>query len=312
MSRIKRVIPIPRPSLGTLEDLEAALGQPLPVYLDEWARQALALVRDQAEYEVLQLTMRLEQDAKALGEASAARVKPRVRDVVADRATPGGFALEWVEYRFAHRAGKTLYHTRVIPRGEGDRYPSSAFRGLLRDWQRPIVTEAERELGRIRRIVRKIAAVRTAYRDLAREWAEYMEAEETPARPAVPGTSIPEPLPAPRADHDAALAREGIVERPRAQKKASAPAPAKPASGVPKQAPAKPPKAARPAQPPAAPRPSATPARPPAPAPTQAPQEKPRPKAYRDALDDHTLPDFYGDLEREGYVLPDDMRPPDL
>ncbi len=59
-----------------------------------------------------------------------------------------------------------------IRKGDGDRYPKSAFRGIARDWQRPLVEEAEQGFGAIRAAARQLAEVRTRFRAAAKRCRE--------------------------------------------------------------------------------------------------------------------------------------------
>jgi hypothetical protein len=96
----------------------------------------------------------------------------RVRPQRADRATPGAFSIEWVTYRYVHSASGVVYLSDYIRKGDGDRYPKSAFRGIARDWQRPLVEEAEQGFAAIRAAARQIAEVRTRFRAAAKRCRE--------------------------------------------------------------------------------------------------------------------------------------------
>lgn len=104
------------------------------------------------------------------------RIAVRIRDQRAERATPGGFSIEWVTYRYGNTPGGKIYLSEYLPKGEGDRYPKGAFRGIARAWQRALIDEAERQFARVRKLAREVAQVRARYRAATKELAE-METE---------------------------------------------------------------------------------------------------------------------------------------
>ncbi len=144
--------------------------------IDQWVVAQLADLRDEARavvtgYEAaIQAALR-DEDRRSLGQ-----VILRVRVPASPPATPGTFAVDWYRYHYARQGGRLRCFTTYIPRGDGDGYPPSAFRGLLRAWQRPLVLAAEARCALIRRAVRQIAQVRTQYRTAERTRREVQEA----------------------------------------------------------------------------------------------------------------------------------------
>ena len=92
-----------------------------------------------------------------------------------ERATPGRFTIEWVTVRIARASGRgPLYLSDYLCKGDGDRYPASAFRGVLLDWQRPLVAETEDAFAKIRRGVRLVAQARAQIRAAEKYLAELL------------------------------------------------------------------------------------------------------------------------------------------
>ncbi|EGV18826.1 hypothetical protein ThimaDRAFT_1630 [Thiocapsa marina 5811] len=69
-------------------------------------------------------------------------------------------------------AAGVVYLSDDIRMGDGDRYPKSAFRGIARDWQRPLVEDAEQGFGAIRAAARHIAEMRIRFRAAAKRCRE--------------------------------------------------------------------------------------------------------------------------------------------
>jgi hypothetical protein len=136
--------------------------------VDGWVRQRLAALRREAQ--TLQIRLETELRTAARGRAlyDRGQLGVRVREQPSPPATPGAFTVEWCTYSFGARAGTPAgtraCYTSYIPKGNGDRYPMSAFRGKLRNWQRPIVDAAEARFATIRRTARHVAQVRTQMR----------------------------------------------------------------------------------------------------------------------------------------------------
>lgn len=151
-------------------------GQEPSQALDEWTRASLSLLRERAET----IQHRFESALRAAGQERPrrewGRIAVRIREQRAERATPGGFSIEWVTYQYGNTPGGKIYLSEYLPKGEGDRYPKSAFRGLARPWQLAIIDEAERQFSRIRKLAREVAQVRARYRAATRELAEMDEA----------------------------------------------------------------------------------------------------------------------------------------
>ncbi len=132
--------------------------------LDAWIAHNLAALQERAEQGCSAFEQRLAEAGQGLPRSAWGRIGVRVRPQRANRATPSAFSIEWVTYRHVHTAAGVVYLSDYIRKGDGDRYPKSAFRGIARDWQRPLVEEAEQGFGAIRAAARHIAEVRTRFR----------------------------------------------------------------------------------------------------------------------------------------------------
>ncbi|EGV19119.1 conjugative transfer protein MobI(A/C) [Thiocapsa marina] len=152
-------------------DAEAAPNQ-VEEALDAWIARNLAALQERAEQGRSAFEQRLAEAGQGLPRSARGRIGVRVRPQRANRATPGAFSIEWVTYRHVHTAAGVVYLSDYIRKGDGDRYPKSAFRGIARDWQRPLVEEAEQEFGAIRAAARQIAEVRTRFRAAAKRCRE--------------------------------------------------------------------------------------------------------------------------------------------
>jgi hypothetical protein len=128
----------------------------------------LEALRAQAEAVRAQFEARLRVEAQTRDRSEWGRIGLRVRPQPSPPATPGTFTVEWCTYRYRNRANANACYTTYLPKGDGDRYPKSAFRGALRNWQRPIVDAAETRMAAIRRAVRHVAQVRTQLRTAVR------------------------------------------------------------------------------------------------------------------------------------------------
>jgi hypothetical protein len=140
--------------------------------LDAWIARKLAALHERAEQGRSDFEQRLAEAARGLPRSARGRIGVRVRPQRADRATPGAFSIEWVTYRHVHTASGVVYLSDYIRKGDGDRYPKSAFRGIARDWQRPLVEEAEQGFAAIRAAARQIAEVRIRFRAAAKRCRE--------------------------------------------------------------------------------------------------------------------------------------------
>jgi hypothetical protein len=140
--------------------------------LDAWIARNLAALQARAEQGCSAFEQRLAEAGQGLPRSAWGRIGVRVRPQRAGRATPGAFSIEWVTYRHVRTASGVVYLSDYIRKGEGDRYPKSAFRGIARDWQRPLVEEAEQGFGAIRAAARHIAEVRTRFRSAAKRCRE--------------------------------------------------------------------------------------------------------------------------------------------
>jgi hypothetical protein len=132
--------------------------------VDRWVVRRLDALRAQAETVRAQFEAQLRAEAQTRDRREMGRIGLRVREQRSPPATPGAFTIEWCTYRFGRQAAANACFTTYIPKGDGDRYPKSAFRGKLRNWQRPIVDAAETRLAAIRRAARHVAQVRTQLR----------------------------------------------------------------------------------------------------------------------------------------------------
>lgn len=155
-------------TLGTagvegLLDLDAD-DQLLADAVDRWVRRHLDVLREEARTVQALFEAQLRAAGKGRHRSEWGLISVRVREQPSPPATPGSFTLEWCTYNFAHRASATACFTKYIPKGDGDRYPMSAFQGKVRNWQRPIVAAAETRFAAIRRAVRQIAGTRTQLR----------------------------------------------------------------------------------------------------------------------------------------------------
>ncbi|MFB1486835.1 MULTISPECIES: conjugative transfer protein MobI(A/C) [unclassified Thiocapsa] len=140
--------------------------------LDAWIARNLAALQERAEQGCNAFEQRLAEAGRGLPRSARGRIGVRVRPQRANRATPGAFSIEWVTYRHVHTAAGVVYLSDYIRKGDGDRYPKSAFRGIARDWQRPLVEEAEQGFGAIRAAARQLAEVRTRFRAAAKRCRE--------------------------------------------------------------------------------------------------------------------------------------------
>lgn len=135
--------------------------------IDAWTQGRLEELREIAEQEVIAWEQ-ADRDLRRQTGKPAGKLMVRVRDL-SGRSTPGAFAIDWLAYWYVtDKKGQRVFRTRYIPRGTGDRYPMSAFAGRVRVWQKGLVAETEARLARIRTEARKIAAVRTTYREAER------------------------------------------------------------------------------------------------------------------------------------------------
>nr|WP_300988732.1 conjugative transfer protein MobI(A/C) [Thiocapsa sp.] len=123
-------------------DADAAPNQ-VEEALDAWIARNLAALQERAEQGRSAFEQRLAEAGRGLPRSARGRIGVRVRPQRANRATPGAFSIEWVTYRHVHTAAGVVYLSDDIRKGDGDRYPKSAFRGIVRAWQRPLVEEAE-------------------------------------------------------------------------------------------------------------------------------------------------------------------------
>ena len=132
--------------------------------LDAWVSARLAVLRAEA----LRIAEAFEADNRAeealQHRSQRGRLTVRVRDVRARQATPGSFTIDWCRYYFVTLRDGPRYRLEYLQRGAGDRYPMRSFAGVIRRWQRPLVTAAEEAFARIRAEAREVAAVRNAYR----------------------------------------------------------------------------------------------------------------------------------------------------
>lgn len=138
---------------------------PIEGGIDIWCRRYMEHLHERAEGVLLRFQARVRDDAKDLPRSAMGRISVRIRDQRAERATPGAFTIEWVTVRIARASGRRpIYLSDYLCKGDGDRYPASAFRGVLLDWQRPLVAETEDAFAEIRRGVRLVAQARVRYR----------------------------------------------------------------------------------------------------------------------------------------------------
>lgn len=153
---------------------------PMAAALDAWIEATLGELRNQAEQERLSFEARLREAGSGRPRSAWGRIAVRIRDQRGERATPGAFSIEWVSYRFGNGKSGPLYFSEYLKKGATDRYPRTAFRGVVRDWQRPVVEEAEDGFARLRRVARRIAEVRTRFRAAAKLLADLQS--EAPRR----------------------------------------------------------------------------------------------------------------------------------
>jgi hypothetical protein len=140
--------------------------------LDAWIARNLAALQERAEHGCSAFEQRLAEAGQGLPRSARGHIGVRVRPQRAELATPGAFSIEWVTYRHVRTASGVVYLSDYIRKGDGDRYPKSAFRGIARDWQRPLVEEAEQRFGAIRAAARQLAEVRTRFRAVAKRCRE--------------------------------------------------------------------------------------------------------------------------------------------
>lgn len=133
--------------------------------IDAWCRGHMVRLRERAEAQAMHFQAAVREEAKDLPRSQKGRLGVRIRDQRAERATPGAFTIEWVKIRYGNsRTQGVLCLSDYLPKGEGDRYPASAFRDLGIDWQRPLVYATEDVFAKIRRGVRLVAQTRAQYR----------------------------------------------------------------------------------------------------------------------------------------------------
>ena len=140
--------------------------------LDTWIEATLRELRERAEQERLGFEARLREAGRGRPRSAWGPIAVRIRDQRGERATPGAFSIEWVSYRFGNGRSGPLYFSEYLRKGVGDRYPRTAFRGVVRDWQRPLVEEAEDGFARLRHVARRVAEVRTQFRATAKLLAQ--------------------------------------------------------------------------------------------------------------------------------------------
>lgn len=143
--------------------------------IDAWCIRRLASLQATAEQVHLCLQERLVEQAQVnnrpLGRGG--RIGVRIRRQTGARATPGAFSVEWIFMRTTTTKDKRHFTTsEYLAKGSGDRYPSSAFAGYVRDWQREIVRDAEEAFASIRQRARLITETRTQFRAAERQFAK--------------------------------------------------------------------------------------------------------------------------------------------
>jgi hypothetical protein len=145
--------------------------------VDRWTVANMAQLYRQAEDEIMRFEARQAEAGRDIPRSEWGKVGVRVRHQHSPAATPGGFVIEWVSYRFtAPTAAGRRCQTVYIQRGTGDRYLRSAFRSLARPWQLPLIMQAEEGLGRIRVLTRQVAQVRTQLRAAERAKRDFYAA----------------------------------------------------------------------------------------------------------------------------------------
>jgi hypothetical protein len=150
---------------GWQDTLSGAPEMPPEAGIDAWCRRHMERLHERAEIVLYHFQARLREATKDLPRSARGRISVRIRDQRAERATPGAFTVEWVTVRIARASGgRPLYLSDYLCKGDGDRYPASAFRGVLLDWQRPLVSDTEDTFAQIRRGVRLVAQARAQYR----------------------------------------------------------------------------------------------------------------------------------------------------
>jgi hypothetical protein len=93
----------------------------------------------------------------------------RVRRPRAARAAPGAFAIEWFTRRWVNpRAAVARTFTMYLGRGGGDRYPRSAFAGVVQPWEAELAETLEARFAAIRRLARSVTRVRRVMREHAK------------------------------------------------------------------------------------------------------------------------------------------------
>ena len=152
----------PHAAMGAIDPADLAQA------LDTWIEQSLRALRERAEHERRAFERRLRDAGQDQPRSAWGRIAVRIREQRGARATPGAFSIEWATYRYGNTPAGRIYLSDYIRKGAGDRYPKSAFRGTVSDWQRPLVEDAERAFSRIRTAARQIAQVRTAFRAAAK------------------------------------------------------------------------------------------------------------------------------------------------
>ncbi|HYN76692.1 MAG TPA: conjugative transfer protein MobI(A/C) [Lamprocystis sp. (in: g-proteobacteria)] len=141
--------------------------------IDAWCRGHMVRLREYAEAQAMHFQAAVREEAKDLPRSQKGRLSVRIRDQRAERATPGAFTIEWVKIRYGNSPTQgVLCFSEYLPKGEGDRYPASAFRDLAIAWQRPLVYATEDAFAKIRRSIRLVAQTRVQYRAAEKHLAE--------------------------------------------------------------------------------------------------------------------------------------------
>jgi len=136
--------------------------------VDDWVQHQLDALRGQAEMVQAQLEEQLRTHGASRHRSERGKIGVRIRVQPSPPATPGTFTIEWCTYSYANTAKGQQCFSTYVAKGAGDRYAKSAFAGLVRNWQRPLVDEAETHFARIRRVVRLVSGVRTQLRAAVR------------------------------------------------------------------------------------------------------------------------------------------------
>lgn len=120
--------------------------------VEPWVLATLEQLRRQAEDLATSFAARSMQERAQRPRSQRGELGIRIRFQPSTRSGAGTFTCEWYQVRGRRR-------TRYLPKGRGDQYPRSAFRGA-QPWERNLADEYEPQLARIRTLARSAGEIR--------------------------------------------------------------------------------------------------------------------------------------------------------